>query len=139
MPDHDSIVEEHPGLDIRRFRRIHLVAARLLVGGVMAQLALGVISLRVHAWTGPLVGLLSLIVAVAAVRGRFTTSTVGLSVTALALVGLQGVLIALADAVSAFGIVHLVDGFIIFGLAIVIAIESEDEGRTESREHMRPT
>ena len=56
-------------------------------------------------------------------------STVGLSIAALVLVCLQGAFIALADAVSAFGIVHLVNGFIIFGLAIVIAIESEDEGR----------
>lgn len=134
MPDLDAVLVDRLGLTTDRCRQIHLIAARVLVGGVMAQLALGVISLRIHAWTGPLVGLLSLVVALAAVRGKFTSSTVGLSVAALVLVVFQGVFIALSDAVPVFGIVHLIEGLIIFGLAIVIAIESEDETRTEPRE-----
>lgn len=133
VPALDAVLVGRLGLTTDRCRRIHLIAARLLVGAVMAQLTLGVISLRIHGWTGPLVGLLSLIVALAAVRGRFTPSTVGLSIASAVLVGLQGVFIALADISSVFGIVHLIEGLIIFGLAIVIAIESEDEVQTETR------
>jgi hypothetical protein len=132
VPDLHSVHIERLGLTFDRSRRLHLVAARLLVGAVMSQIALGVIALPVHAWTGLVVGLLSLLVAVAGVTGRFSSSTVGLGVAALVLVGLQGVLIALADTVPVLGIVHLIDGFVIFGIAIVIAIESEDEGREEN-------
>jgi hypothetical protein len=129
MPDLDSTNTAVPRFTPARMRHIHLIAARLLVGAVMAQIALGVIALRVHAWTGLVVGLLSLVVAVSAVRGRFSRSTVGLSIAAAVLVGLQGVLIALSDTLSFLGILHLIDGFVIFGIAIVVAIESEDEGK----------
>lgn len=132
MPDLDAILVRRLGLTTGRFRQIHLIAARLLVGAVLSQIALGVIALPVHAWTGLPVGLLSVMVAIAGVRGQFTSSTVGLSIASVLLVGLQGVFIALSDAIPAFGIVHLVDGFVIFGIAIVIAIESEDEGRAET-------
>jgi hypothetical protein len=131
MPDLDSIDPAHLRFTPARMRHIHLIAARLLVGAVMAQIALGVIALRIHAWTGLVVGLLSLVVTVSAVRGRFSRSTVGLSIATAVLVGLQGVLIALSDALSFLGILHLIDGFVIFGMAIVVAIESEDEGRAE--------
>ena len=131
MSQLDSAPSPSTGLDVRRFRQIHLVAARLLVGAVLAQIGLGVIALPIHEWTGTVVGLVSLIVAVAAVRGRFTSSTVGLSIAALVLVALQGILIALADTIPALGIIHLIDGFVIFGIAIVVAIESEDEGQVE--------
>jgi hypothetical protein len=131
MPDLDSIDTAHLRFTPARMRHIHLIAARLLIGAVMAQIALGVIALRIHAWTGLVVGLLSLVVAVSAVRGRFSRSTVGLSIATAVLVGLQGVLIALADTLSFLGILHLIDGFVIFGIAIVVAIESEDEGRAE--------
>jgi hypothetical protein len=134
VPDLEATQPDRWGFTSRRYRQTHLIAARLLVGAVMAQLALGVIALPVHSWTGPVVGLLSLIVAVTGVRGRFTSSTVGLSVASVVLVGLQGGFIALSDAVPAFGIVHLIDGLIIFGIAIVVAIESEDEGRAEISE-----
>jgi hypothetical protein len=139
MPDLLPSHKGNQGLAPGRFRQIHLVSARLLVGAVMSQIALGIIALPVHEWTGLLVGLLSLVVAIAAVRGRFSPSTVGLSVATVVLVGLQGVFIALADSVSVFGIVHLIDGFIIFGIAIVIAIESEDEGREEDLERIADT
>jgi hypothetical protein len=131
MPDLDSTDTAHLRFTPARMRHVHLIAARLLVGAVMAQIALGVIALRIHAWTGLVVGLLSLVVAVSAVRGRFSRSTVGLSIATAVLVGLQGVLIALSDALSFLGILHLIDGFVIFGIAIVVAIESEDEGRAE--------
>jgi hypothetical protein len=131
MSQLDSAPSPRTGLDVRRIRQIHLVAARLLVGAVLAQIGLGVIALPIHEWTGAVVGLVSLIVAVAAIRGRFTSSTVGLSVAALVLVALQGLLIALADTIPLLGIIHLIDGFIIFGIAIVVAIESEDERRVE--------
>jgi hypothetical protein len=131
VPNIDAAPVGRWGLTTDRFRQIHLIAARLLVGAVLSQIALGVIALPVHEWTGLGVGLLSLIVAIAGVRGPFTRSTIGLSIASVVLVGLQGVFIALSDAIPAFGIVHLVDGFIIFGIAIVIAIESEDEGREE--------
>jgi len=131
MSQLDSAPSPRTGLDVRRFRQIHLVAARLLVGAVLAQIGLGVIALPIHEWTGIVVALVSLVVATAAVCGRFTSSTVALSVAALVLVALQGILIALSDAVPILGIAHLIDGFIIFGLAIVVAIESEDEGLAE--------
>jgi hypothetical protein len=131
MPDLLPSHKGNQGLAPGRFRQIHLVSARLLVGAVMSQIALGIIALPVHEWTGLLVGLLSLVVAIAAVRGRFSPSTVGLSVATVVLVGLQGVFIALADSVSVLGILHLIDGFAIFGIAIVVAIESEDERRED--------
>src|SRR5947209_6456438 len=99
MSQLDSAPSPSTGLDVRRFRQIHLVAARLLVGAVLAQIGLGVIALPIHEWTGIVVALVSLVVATAAVCGRFTSSTVGLSVAALVLVALQGILIALSDAV----------------------------------------
>lgn len=132
MPDLDVAHSERLAPATGHFRQIHLVAARVLVGAVLSQIALGVIALPVHKWTGLVVGVLSLIVAIAGVRGRFSRSTVGLSLASVVLVGFQGMLIALADTLSVLGIVHLVDGFIIFGISIVIAIESEDEGRTET-------
>jgi hypothetical protein len=131
VPNLDVAPADRWGLTPDRSRQIHLIAARLLVGAVMLQLALGVIALRVHEWTGLVVAVLALIVAMTGVRGRFSRSTVGLGLASVVLVGLQGAFIALSDAISTFGIVHLIDGLIIFGLAIVIAIESEDEGRAE--------
>jgi hypothetical protein len=133
VPDIDAAPVGRWGLTAERFQQIHLIAARLLVGAVLAQIALGVIALPVHEWTGLVVGLLSLVVATAGARGRFSRSTVGLGIASVVLVGLQGVFIALSDAIPAFGILHLVDGFVIFGVAIVIAIESEDEGRMETQ------
>jgi hypothetical protein len=139
MSQLDSAPSQRSGLNVRRFRQIHLVAARLQVGAVLAQIALGVIAVPIHEWTGIVVALVSLVVATAAVRGRFTASTVGLSVAALVMVALQGVLIAPADTIPVLGIIHLIDGFIIFGIAIVVAIESEDEGREANSDRIADT
>jgi hypothetical protein len=139
MSQLDSVPSQRSGLNVRRFRQIHLIAARLQVGAVLAQIALGVIALPIHEWTGVMVALVSLVVATAAIRGRFTSSTVGLSLAALVLVALQGILIALADTIPVLGIIHLIDGFVIFGLAIVVAIESEDEGRETDPEQCAGT
>ena len=129
MHDSPSAATDPRASTTARSRRIHLLAARLLVVAVMAQIAIGVIALRVHAWTGSVVGLLALVIAAAGLRGRFSSSTTMLSVAALVLVALQGALVALSDLVPLLGIIHLIDGFVIFGIAIVLAIESEDEGR----------
>ena len=129
MHDSPSAATDPLASTTARFRRIHLLAARLLVVAVMSQIAIGVIALRVHAWTGSVVGLLALVLAVAGIRGRFSPSTTMLSVAALVLVALQGALIALSDLVPLLGIIHLIDGFVIFGIAIVLGVESEDEGR----------
>lgn len=112
-----------------RARRLHLVAARSLLGAVGVQIGLGVIALPVHAWTGLLVGALALLVAGSGMRAGFSPSTTGLSVAALLLACLQGALIALSDAIPLLGILHVIDGFVLLGVAIVVAIESEDEGK----------
>ncbi|HEX6506962.1 MAG TPA: hypothetical protein VF221_04950 [Chloroflexota bacterium] len=115
----------------RRLRQAHLVMSRVLVLAVMGQLALGIIALPVHRGFGLAIGLLSLALALTAEEGGLSTSTVGLSVALLLLVCLQGFLIAVQRYVAASSIVHLVNGFVIFGLSLVVAIESEDEGKPD--------
>lgn len=120
-----STLERLPRM--RRPRFAHLVAARLLVLAVMGQIALGVIALPLHAAFGAVVGILALILARAALEGGFAPSTTRLSVVPAVLVALQGILIALSEAIPVCGILHLLNGFVILAAAFVVAIESEDE------------
>jgi hypothetical protein len=121
-PEQEALPWSHP-------RRIHLLVARALVIAVFGQIGLGVVALPIHQVFGILIGALSVMLAVSAVRGGFSRSTRGLSVAFLALTGLQGVFIALSDSVPLFTAFHLFNGFLLFAIAIVVAIESEDEGR----------
>ncbi len=108
-------------------RRMHLFTARILIFVIFAQIGLGVIVLSIHRWLGLAIGLLAVLLAVTARRGEFTPSTTRLSIAFLALVIVQGLFIALADRIPVFGILHLINGFLLFGMAIVVAIESEGE------------
>jgi hypothetical protein len=114
---------------LRRYRRAHLVVARVLVAAVFLQIGIPFLGIPIvyHRAFGVVIGLLALALALLAVAGRASRSTRRLSSGLPLLVLLQLALIAFSGRLPALATLHGIDAFVILALALVVAIESEEE------------
>ncbi len=106
----------------------HLALAWLLVAGLAVQIFLaglgvfaGAENFATHRDTGYLLGLLPIVMAVAAAIGRLGRRQIVLAVVIFALFMLQSVFVALRHSTPAIAALHPVNGFLIAYLAIGVA------------------
>jgi hypothetical protein len=118
----------------QRWRRAHLLTARLLVGAVIVQISLLILGMPVgyHQAFGVVVGLLALALALLAISGQVSRSTIRLSILLPVLVLVQLLLVVLRVFLPVLTGLHGVNALVIFGVALIVAIEAEEEVKVET-------
>ena len=109
-------------------RLVQLSLARSLVLAVGVQIAMLFLGAPIgaHRAFGLVVGFLAVTLVLLTVRSRRPGSTVGLSVTLVMLLLCQPLTLALGDRFPFLSGVHGINGVLILGVALALALDSED-------------
>lgn len=113
-------------------RRTYLLVARLMPLAVLGQVGLAVfgIPLAGHAVLGGIVGAMAILLVWLVRAINPPSSQHSLAFGLLALVGLQPCFIALSPRFSALVALHAINGFVILGVALALALDSEETGNS---------
>ena len=110
--------------------RSYLVVARLMPLAVLSQVGLAMfgIPLAGHVVIGGIVGAMAILLVWLVRAANPPSSQHSLALGLLALVGLQPCLIALSPRFSALAVLHGINGFVILGVALALALDAEGAG-----------
>lgn len=113
-------------------RRTYLLVARLMPLAVLGQVGLAVfgIPLAGHAVLGGIVGAMAILLVWLVRAINPPSSQHSLAFGLLALVGLQPFFIALSPRFPALAALHAINGFVILGVALALALDSEGGGNS---------